>query len=536
MCAGCISLGRLDAFRTLVACVALIAFPLEAAPAAGSAALDDGQCGNSLLQAFKTTRRPSRPLKLVTDVTPASGNASGAARAAGGIQPKAANTSALLISSPGHDQLAGIGAGVAAGRLSQLEYSAASVLLLSFLPGANKLLDNELLLPFAIVACTAFVAVLVCLLGYTGAPESSTSDEAHRAPRGRESDDASHWLYALTVSTCGVLVLQIVLGSVACSLSLLADSAHTMADVVGYAFATHAERAKRDFAAVEGRRATAAWIDVFSAVLSLVVVLVPTVSAMREAACRLGWNVHGAAEVGKVTAASGNAAETDFRLMGGALFFFAVVSMVVNLVLLWMHTSPPKWDPLEPAADGLSAKGACPEPLAEPEPADKASADSAQPASPLEVPPPPLPPPPSAEASTSRRERRPRAKQGWSSTTVLHMAFHPGCCSQAVHGDASDRGATFSSTPAAGQGDALQEAASSPVQNLNVYGALLHVATDVVRSIVIFVAGVLVLCGVLPDAGRADAICAFVVGGCVLLGSAAMVCSLVQRLASMLFG
>jgi len=71
-------------------------------------------------------------------------------------------------------------------------------------------------------------------------------------------------------------------------------------------------------------------------------------------------------------------------------------------------------------------------------------------------------------------------------------------------------------------------------KNLNLYGATLHLATDVVRSIIVLITGLLLRCGILTDVARTDAVTALVVGICVLVGSAAFFYApLVQLLSAM---
>ncbi|CAJ1422310.1 unnamed protein product [Effrenium voratum] len=56
-------------------------------------------------------------------------------------------------------------------------------------------------------------------------------------------------------------------------------------------------------------------------------------------------------------------------------------------------------------------------------------------------------------------------------------------------------------------------------QNLNVLSTLLHLFTDVARSVTIFVVGLLIQVGVIKQPGQADAICALAVAALVVLGS-----------------
>jgi Co/Zn/Cd efflux system component len=76
----------------------------------------------------------------------------------------------------------------------------------------------------------------------------------------------------------------------------------------------------------------------------------------------------------------------------------------------------------------------------------------------------------------------------------LHQAFHPGC----------------QDSKCAGQGES----------NLNLYGVILHVGTDVLRTALLLIIGILVQHGVLGgNLSKVDAICSFVILGFVVLGS-----------------
>jgi len=75
----------------------------------------------------------------------------------------------------------------------------------------------------------------------------------------------------------------------------------------------------------------------------------------------------------------------------------------------------------------------------------------------------------------------------------LHAAFHPGCQDG--------------------------QCALGAEHNLNVYGVVLHVATDVARTFLMAVAGGLLKAGVFKNSAYVDAICAWMIAGCVTLGS-----------------
>lgn len=109
-----------------------------------------------------------------------------------------------------------------------------------------------------------------------------------------------------------------------------------------------------------------------------------------------------------------------------------------------------------------------------------------------------------SDSETSPRSRSPRKKRdrlrclpGPPEKLSLHGAFHPGC----------------QGTCSTGTGP-----------NLNLYGVILHVGTDVLRTLLMLVVGALVQCRVLgSNLAKVDAICAFAVCGCVLLGSVYLV-------------
>jgi len=126
---------------------------------------------------------------------------------------------------------------------------------------------------------------------------------------------------------------------------------------------------------------------------------------------------------------------------------------------------------------------------------------------------------PSPLVPNGGRERPRRSRN--SRLQMMHDAFHPGCRDQGCNDPSCEKG---------------DEAPSSWSANLNAYGALLHLATDVIRSIVILFAGLLVEGGLLKDAARADAVCALVVGFCVFAGSAAFLGSSLSSLRSAILG
>mmetsp|Transcript_110385 Transcript_110385/g.293205 ORF Transcript_110385/g.293205 Transcript_110385/m.293205 type:complete len:347 (-) Transcript_110385:77-1117(-) len=148
----------------------------------------------------------------------------------------------------------------------------------------------------------------------------------------------------------------------------------------------------------------------------------------------------------------------DSETLGDAMLIVASLGVCMNLALLWLHSHLSRGSEGEEALERASPRA--------------------------------------AGRSPARGGRPRRAGVRFS----LHAALHPGC-----QGDCQSP-----ETPLL----------ASEGQNLNVYGVLLHVCTDVVRTLLMLVVGVLVRRGILLDAPRVDAICAIVICGCVVLGSA----------------
>jgi len=327
-----------------------------------------------------------------------------------------------------------------------------------------------------------------------------------------------YWLRVLVVATFGTMGVQVTLGTLARSVTLLGDLGHTAADAVTYLFASVVEAAKADL----GRRGTAI-LDLLSAVFSILVVCSSSFYATEIAVRRLQAQ------------AQQDDNEAHFGLIGYALLSFAVISTCVNAGVLLMHvwykpkpceqvrlatsddtstavrqeqpqapTSSPSAVPSRPTGQqqGLrcmqcSASGAGSRPR-------KLGFIPDTPSSSTE--------PPSSAAPTNN--------QAWIKSTV-HALVHPGCAGDCQTGQ-QER---------VGSGEK-----SSIVESLNEYGVLLHLGADVVRSIVIFVTGVLVVAKVIPSASAADAITSLVVVSCVLAGSLIIVTRMPRSLNDAIYG
>eukprot|EP00928_Gymnodinium_smaydae_P087388 TRINITY_DN71659_c0_g1_i1.p1 TRINITY_DN71659_c0_g1~~TRINITY_DN71659_c0_g1_i1.p1 ORF type:complete len:411 (+),score=44.12 TRINITY_DN71659_c0_g1_i1:58-1290(+) len=348
---------------------------------------------------------------------------------------------------------------------------------------AETLESLDLVSPMLIIACT----LTLCLLVSCARADHEEKGETRNALSWPPASSQLRWLCLLAVASFGLLILQLVMGAVAHSLTLLADSAHTAADAVMYAFAFYVESWKID-CQKKSNKAKAIWIDVTSAFLIFVAVVIPALYAMLVAGTRLRW--WGVREIPEDPS---EIPETDFRSIGATLLAFAVISMVLNLGLVFMHLWSDGADE-DPALEGVNAGQT------------------------LEQPPPPA----FGGARVQKPKRRKRGVQ------LLHMAFHPNCddATCAMHDAEQD-----DAIKAAGKDGLTKTGARS--ENLNMYGAFLHLATDVIRSVVIFVAGILVLAGVLKDPEKADAGCSIIVGACVILGSSPMIIKLCRSVESL---
>jgi len=329
---------------------------------------------------------------------------------------------------------------------------------------------------------------------------------------GSSSAEATNarWLGLLTTETLLLLVLQLDLGWVSGSLSLLADAPHSAVDVVSYGLAYWAEHAKMRLKSgqapvsysVCGR--LCCWqtcspqlLDAASAAAGLLALLSATAYVAREAMQRLRVS-------GEVTS------DKDSQAMGTALLTFAVASTVGNVGVLVMFrrwqsaalTPPPPCRPtselraLAEARDDEESGPICRH-------NGKCS--------------------PPCRASIANRKRRHRlcemtpiidcedsccatGKDGSSTLAgwpTLHELLHPGCAHQGFpskDGHGSD-GHNYS---------------------LNTSSAMLHLMSDVLRGILIFVVALLMKCHMVTNASRADAVCALLVAALVILGSGAL--------------
>jgi len=415
-------------------------------------------------------------------------------------------------------------------------------------PGADPdgaELAEDLLLPCAVATATMLAAALAFVIwGLSGASgkASSNSGQGFRpasstdlatsgsiqttgssGPSAGTGSAALRWLGSLLAATTGLFVAQVALGLLVRSLTLLADSAHVGADALTYAFSYFVEHAKARATGRLGDAAAAAAerLDALSAAFSMAVVIGTSMCAMLDAMRRLGLLDGGTGRPGVALAEADVAPlrrpspqSTDIEdgpSLGAALLFFALVSLAANCGLVVLHrrrvASAAAASAVE-ASESLLTASAASAPLPPPPP----------------PPPPPLhaPPPPGAEGAEQQRGDRRRGRRR-ESIAWLHQAFHPGCDPSGCHLS----GGAAASTEASVNADGGRPA---PEENLNVSGALLHLVADVLRSLVILVAGVLLQCGLFTDAAKVDAVCALTVSALIIAGSLAMVRDVVTAL------
>jgi len=158
--------------------------------------------------------------------------------------------------------------------------------------------------------------------------DSGDSDTATTAS-ARRRRDALKWLAALVATTLLLLIFQLAAGLATGALTLIADSAHTAADTISYAFSWFVERAKCSVAQSERAQRVAARFDALSAVFSVVIVLGTSACATADAVRRLRNTSSDSAEKAST--------QEDLGLIGPALLGFAVLSTAANCGLLALH-------------------------------------------------------------------------------------------------------------------------------------------------------------------------------------------------------
>lgn len=206
-------------------------------------------------------------------------------------------------------------------------------------------------------------------------------------------------------------------------------------------------------------------------------------------------------------------------MIGPAILVFALVSLAVNMSLLafrFKEESPP-------TAEASDMPPASPPTIVLPSSSDEDAETGDSPPVPAAHPGRrPARKSPKGEASPARARLSPTVDipdgvpspdDVASPSKWLHAAFHPGC-------DGCDD-ESCSGSETTGQVPTATSEAKQKEKNLNLYGATLHLATDVVRSFIVLLTGLALKSGIVNDVARTDAVCALLVGVCVLVGSAA---------------
>jgi len=328
------------------------------------------------------------------------------------------------------------------------------------------------------------------------------------------------WLKVLFQAMVFLLLFQLLLGWAARSIALLADVAHSGSDVVSYGLNWFVEWCKPSHGSGNHEDTVSAQrlvqkvniIDTVGCLASLLILISTTGWAASEAWYRLQLS-----------------RDSDSAHVGSALLAFAAVSAVVNIGLLRMYqwsranhkentsdirlrsaignsssiekaeTSIPMCLPCKPATSKFTI----------PAPAKKQITLPVEAGCPAG----------SKDAENGSKD----VENGVLSS--LHMMFHPGCqCLQAPTIDWSCQ-----EEPALNPEAQTETAHYGKLRNLNSAAAMIHLVSDMLRSVLLLVVGVLIQSGT-QDAQYADALCGLVVSLLVCMGSMALLLRMAGRL------
>jgi Co/Zn/Cd efflux system component len=321
-------------------------------------------------------------------------------------------------------------------------------------------MDTELVLAYVILA----LSLVALYFGWLVWRLVDTSGASPPRPAAARWPRSLQWMVALTVGTACLLGVQVLLGISIGALALLADSAHGAADFASYMLASFVEYFKFRFGADAITARASAQLDQASAGFSVLIVMATSICVCAEAARSL------------------RAAEPQGPKdgLGSAMLVVAALGMALNGSLLalkmWMGSRPSSPD----AAPNAPLPEGPPAPLPEDVPQDAPARDRRAP----------------RKGSGARVPRVSTPGGGSDMRLSLHDAFHPGCRNGqcAIPGCGAEH-------------------------NLNEYGVVLHVATDVARTFLMVIAGALLKAGVFKNSAYVDAVCAWMIAGCVTLGS-----------------
>jgi len=383
-------------------------------------------------------------------------------------------------------------------------------------------------------------------------------------PPGMQAEEK--WLAFLILETGLLLIFQVLVGSWGSSVALIADSAHSFVDLVGYGINLYAEHLKKSHDS--NSLVTEEVVDLIGCILSTLMLVAGTGWAAKESLARL---LHDTSK------------GSDFSRVGPALLAFAVVSTTAHVIALVVYAcncfrsarddeslvelgmmpqkqslrlAPILFDeasistvPEEPGQDEpAAAPPSLPLPTAPPPPSAPSSPQPLlsllQPTSPIDSkasPPPGVP----RESFGRQRDRRRKARPVQVKTLNLRNDFSMpdaspdnagGPC--VVNGCQSDA-CRLPGSSAAGRSDIEDvlhrimhpgcqsshvnvrsgRIEGSATDNLNVTSAKLHVIADLLRGVTILVVALLIQARKITCPGTADAVCALFVAFLVLLGS-----------------
>jgi len=290
---------------------------------------------------------------------------------------------------------------------------------------------------------------------------------------------STQWLGLVCLQAVFVLGFQVAAGWLASSIALIADTAHSSIDVIGYGLNYCTEYLKvRGLRESRERPAAATTefarrLDAAGALISTAILIITTWYSTAEALQRLR-----AAPLPPLL-------HTEQHSIGLALLAFAIVSATSNVALLVMFyrlRMSEDWTPTPVSAPPYVESDAL---VCSP-----CSEDATGFATTI-VPRCTCPVGSSSHSSSCNRP-------SWSS--LIHMALHPGCTGE--HGQDTE-------VPAVASAD------------LNISAAILHLVADILRGVTMFVAAIIIEAG-LADPLEADAVCAILVAAFTVVGAAAL--------------
>jgi len=299
----------------------------------------------------------------------------------------------------------------------------------------------------------------------------------------------TQWLGLVCLQAVFVLAFQVAAGWLASSIALIADTAHSSIDVIGYGLNYCTEYLKVTGLRESRERPAAATtefarrLDAAGAMISTAILMITTWYSTAEALQRFR--------------AAPPLLHTEQQSIGLALLAFAIVSAISNVALLVMFyrlRMSGDWTPTHMSAPPYVESDAL---VCSP------CGDDATGFATTKVPRCTCPLGSSSHSSSCNRP-------SWSS--LIHMALHPGCTGE--HGQDTE-------VPMFGRGDSANNPPAVASADLNISAAILHLVADILRGVTMFVAAIIIEAG-LADPLEADAVCAILVAAFTVVGAAAL--------------